>query len=155
VTDTLEYLHQAYQKEPINKSLHCTGHWQVTVPLIVGGWKEGSMLKLTIEYRQPTEDPARWSCTGRNAEFASQHLQFPGEIFLESLPFDEEIEVAAEDGATGHLEFESSDPPEIKKREVWSIRIKALPPEGGGSPAASGGPGQSSPGFPGPSLPDY
>jgi hypothetical protein len=161
VTDTKEYIkdYPNYSQPPeieMPVEFHCTGHRQVTVPLIVVGSKEGSILSLKIQDRSAMDgakDAFPWACIGPGAKFFDPSTLAGGTLV--DMMSGEWLEVGAEDGATGQLDVstgqlgvESSEPllPGIKQRQVWSVRIKALQPEGSGSRPSD---------IPGPLLPDY
>jgi hypothetical protein len=142
VIDTKEYAHTDayYPQAPEQRNqmdFHCTGHRQVTVPLIVVGSEEGSTLSLKIEDSSAlgggAEHTFPWACTGPGAKSLDPSSLAGGTLV--SMMTGAWLEVPAEDGATAQLDVESSSPfmPGIKGRHVWSIQIKALQPEGEGS----------------------
>jgi hypothetical protein len=153
VTGTEEYTQIDSQNRP-ELWVHCTKHWQATVPLVVAGGKKGN--RLTLGFSSESDwagalGTVSQSCTGPGAEFFGSGVSKIPPRFRMDIP---SLEVTAEDGATGQSVEESFDLG-IKSRALSSIRIKALPPEEGGSPTDRGATGQNSSEFPGPLLPDY
>jgi hypothetical protein len=120
VTDTMEF-------NLPGQYLHCTGRLHATAPVFVAGVKEGSMLKLKlsdISTAASEKHTSPWSCTGPGAKFADPKMRHFSHFE------DAWLEVAEEDGATGELVINSSPSmlPNLKEKEVWTIRIKAAPP---------------------------
>jgi len=153
VTSTKEFAATSAPSRPPG-DIHCTGTLQTTGPFMVEGNREHGTLRLTYRPLDGSDRPIPfpWSCTGPGARFGGPKLSVR-HPFIEMMP--PRFKVSAEDGATGVVENPLARPIGAKGKALWSMRIKALPPEGGGSRPVSGGTGQSLSEFPGPSLPDY
>jgi hypothetical protein len=138
----------------------CTMNGRDTVPMSVSGMYEDGRLKLMFD-SSLEEYHITTSCSGKLSPAVEW---FRSRMFVEALYnvfFDQghPLVVVMEDGAEGRLVEDFSEPAEGEPpgmwSRIWSIRIKALQPEGEGDPAVSKGPSQSSTGFSGPVLPDY
>jgi hypothetical protein len=138
---------------PSERWVHCTDRWQATVPLSVGGTKEANTLTLDVPPASEwtSQNTLSWSCTG---PWASLYSGSPGG-FTRLWGVIPSLEVSAEDGATGEGVDESSVPPGTKSKVLWSIRLKALPPEEGGRLPVSRATGHSTPELPDPLLAEY
>jgi hypothetical protein len=145
----------------VEGSLQCTANGQGTVPLNVSGVATDGQLKLMFG-SNPEGYHTTASCSGEPR--AAEALRSRGYVeLLFDIFFDQmqPLEVGAADEAEGQLVEDISEQARQagaeapgRWRRIWSLRLKALPPEEKGSRPVSGDTGHSAPELSGPLLSD-